>query len=663
MEQNNTSFQVKSTAKLRDLYEDYKSGNARGAGGLRYYQYLAKTVMTDPEWGIGAPGNSRGILIFHEMGLGKTRLAVSIAQALGSKNRQPIILAPNSLKSNFKKTQKVMEKFKRKPKEGEKPLPKIEYEFPSLDAPNSAKQIESIKNGLNNKLLIVDEAHNLFRSIINGASNAKKIYDLIMEATNLRIVFLSGTPIVKSPFEMVPCVNMLCGNERLPASYEAFEDLFMVPGGVNPLNRNLLRNRLMGLVSHVSSSTPIAPEQIEDDMKKPKDDGWFPEELPLITHEVEMSKPQYENYVLARSREAGENEGKLSTGKVPRNKIRNEPMTLPMSSRKSSSTYNVKSRSLCNFNVAHDETRSTEDLPDSAFTKEASPKLTIISDHADNAKGPILVYSQFIDHGLAALSRYLKLRGYSDISPEDMKTDPCNWKPKKRYAIISGSIKLDTREKIRLAMNCKENVDGSLIKVIMVSKSGAEGLDLNHLRETHQLEYYWDHMRFLQVKSRAVCQGSHDMLPVEERTVQPYIYVALKNNEVWEGMRKADREETTIDEQLREKSLKSFKTVDDFTNIYKEVCIECEAYGYKNCHTCAPSNMKIMTGDAQHDASVKNPCQTKVLEKVRARKLVVDGVVFYEKNKEFFMSDPETKAFILVNAKNPAMAKLRRMCS
>src|SRR3989344_6836185 len=48
---------------------------------------------------------------------------------------------------------------------------------------------------LDGKLLIVDEAHNLFRAITNGSKNAQGLYDLVMKSRNLKIIFLTGTPI------------------------------------------------------------------------------------------------------------------------------------------------------------------------------------------------------------------------------------------------------------------------------------------------------------------------------------------------------------------------------------------------------------------------------------------------------------------------------------
>ena len=45
--------------------------------------------MSDPEYGIGADGNARGLLIYAAMGMGKTRLAVAVAMVLVMKKKSP----------------------------------------------------------------------------------------------------------------------------------------------------------------------------------------------------------------------------------------------------------------------------------------------------------------------------------------------------------------------------------------------------------------------------------------------------------------------------------------------------------------------------------------------------------------------------------------------
>ena len=76
-------------------------------------------------------------------------------------------------------------------------------------------------SALEGSMLIIDEAHNFFNAITNGAKNAVSLYDLIMETKNVKLIFLSGTPVVNDPFELVPCFNMIRGKIDITGSAEA----------------------------------------------------------------------------------------------------------------------------------------------------------------------------------------------------------------------------------------------------------------------------------------------------------------------------------------------------------------------------------------------------------------------------------------------------------
>jgi hypothetical protein len=186
---------------------------------LHYHQFVVKEFFTRNI-------HQRGILICHGMGQGKTRLSVAIANhyRLFDKRRKIIVLLPKSLEGNFLQT---IEAYTNDMHASDA------FKFISLNASNMFKQMSSIDktkdeidyekrlgdfmsdiakhNSLDNALLIIDEAHNLFNAITNGAKNAVALYDLIMNSRNLKLIFLTGTPIVNDPFELVPCYNMLSG--------------------------------------------------------------------------------------------------------------------------------------------------------------------------------------------------------------------------------------------------------------------------------------------------------------------------------------------------------------------------------------------------------------------------------------------------------------------
>ena len=436
LKRNDTGFPVKITEKLRELYKQYISAQLNIndadhdlASTLKYYQYLVRTIMSDPEYGIGLDGNARGLLIYHMMGMGKTRLAVAIAIALCDV-LPVVVMLPRSLQDNFKETTIAVIKLlnpRASPEKIAQLCKDIEtkFTFVSMDAYNSAEQMTRASKSsgvLDDKLLIVDEAHNFFRSIINSnESNARRIYDIIMAARNLKIVFLTGSPAVKDPFELVPCFNMLTGKNILPDQYEIFYKLYVDSENHAVRNREKLSNRIVGLVSHVTLTKPSVPTELSSGQKvhsainkKVRDDQWFPEEFPTIVERVEMGSEQYKQYLIVREKEELEGKTGDGSGGFKVEHITSPPLSLPGSAKKMMRTYFVKSRIISTFCPPRDWAGvSISEMPDEIFNEVNAPKLALIADRTDKSPGPVLIYSQFVDSGgLGAISRILKNRGY-----------------------------------------------------------------------------------------------------------------------------------------------------------------------------------------------------------------------------------------------------------
>jgi hypothetical protein len=245
-----------------------------------------------------------------------------------------------------------------------------------------------------------------------------------------------------------------------------------------------------------------------------------------------------------------------------------------------------------------------------------------------------------------------------------------------RYAVITGEIPSEERIRIVSVFNSPENSHGELIKAILVSKTGAEGLDLKWIRETHQVEPYWDRARDDQVRARAVRLGSHDGLPPAEREVQPYLYVATANMSIWKHMPSAAREPATIDEQFYERASRRYELNRSFRAVLAEACLECDLFGYGaaapgvagrrlTCRSCVPTNAALWLPDPAADVRMPDSCELQLEQTIEAAPLVVDGQTFYYTadpdssfGYSFFEERADLGAYAPVDPADPRVPKL-----
>jgi len=168
------------------------------------YQKLLKNFMNKDS-------PYRGIMLYHGLGSGKTCTSITIAENL-KKEKNIIVMIPASLKNNFiykglmycgdDEYKSNEEKYKKK------------YTFVSY---NSAYVLKDLKNigSLDNKVIIIEEVHNLLSIMMSGLDGSgklgKELYNLLMNATNTKIIALSGTPIINDIFEVAILFNILNG--------------------------------------------------------------------------------------------------------------------------------------------------------------------------------------------------------------------------------------------------------------------------------------------------------------------------------------------------------------------------------------------------------------------------------------------------------------------
>ena len=179
-----------------------------------------------------------------------------------------------------------------------------------------------------------------------------------------------------------------------------------------------------------------------------------------------------------------------------------------------------------------------------------SPKfLNMLENITDEEyKGLHLVYSQFRSmEGIGIFCLVLEANGFAkfkikrigdeweiNMSEEDLGK-PC-------YALYTGTEDADEREILRniykgawdyipnnisaqLKAKSSNNNLGEIIKCLMITSAGSEGINLRNTRYVHIMEPYWHPVRIEQVIGRARRICSHQDLPQEMQTVDVFIYL------------------------------------------------------------------------------------------------------------------------------------------
>jgi len=123
----------------------------------------------------------------------------------------------------------------------------------------------------------------------------------------------------------------------------------------------------------------------------------------------------------------------------------------------------------------------------------------------------------------------------------------------------------------------RDQLYGKLVKLMMITQSGAEGISLKNVRRVLIMEYFWNSVRIDQVIGRAVRTCSHEMLPKNERNVQVFSYIMRFTKKQLEKdftLRRLDKEITT-DEHILQLAQKKEFIIQSFLNMLKASSFDC----------------------------------------------------------------------------------------
>jgi len=488
----------------KDVYKKFKSLKDYKGKLLKQQVFLADYITKEYS-------SIDKMLLFHGIGTGKTCTSITIAESIMNKdkNMKALVILPARLKTNFidelisencgmnryissedfmkyidfKTSKKDKDGIRKKfmEKIGEK-YEIISYESLRISLLKSTDIKRTIDEITNNRVIIIDEVHNLITTRINSkviedilsenkiSKNTKMINGVIMRLMTLlankssKFFLLTATPVFDNYGQFIEMVLNLCPDIKETDLNRNVDDL------------SFLVEKLRGKVSFYKlKDTSAYPKTIVDNI------------------EIPLSKTQ----------------DKMLVGEKP-TENENSPLFCITERQISISAYSLKNKDKVFANL-----------------KEYAPKLEKLFELL-KLDGKHVVYSNFIQYCLYLIAAYLKKNGWNNFIEDGIK----NYKT---FVIWDASLDDVNKQSVKNVLNSVSNMDGKDIRVVLGSPSIKEGISFLHIQHLHQIDPVWNSSAKTQVEGRCIRYKSHDDIPLNhpklkrEVVIHNYISVSRKN--------------------------------------------------------------------------------------------------------------------------------------
>jgi superfamily II DNA or RNA helicase len=500
--------------------------------------------------------SGKGLLVFHQIGAGKTCTVISITEQFIDKMKILVIL-PASLIGNFRdelrsecggnnylnqEDRSILKGLSSSDKDYKRIIEKSDKMIDmNYTIYSYHKFVELCKNGmikLKNTLLVIDEIQNMVSDTGSFYSSLKDVIDKSDELT--RIILLSATPMFNSPNEIALTLNLLKLPKEIPTGID-FNNMFIntieTKNGFeySIKNDNSLKSYLSNIISYYRGAEPQS----------------FPKTIFKLV-KCNMEPFQYKCYKTILESEQQGNFMAHDILKLPTDFLLGPRLIsniafpnkkIDMKGFLSLTGANLKKKNMIKY----------------------SKKFYKILNKISKSTGPTFVYSNFKDiGGIKSFIQYLEYNGYKNYTKHG--------EGKNRFAIWSGDEPSRVKEQIKHTFNNINNANGSLIKIILGTPSIKEGVSLLRVQQVHIMEPYWNMSRILQIIGRAIRFCSHKDVPSNKREVEVYMYLATYHGE------------QTIDQYIWLKSKEKHKLITQFEDVLKEMAIDCKLFYNRNVY-------------------------------------------------------------------------------
>lgn len=484
---------------------------------------------------------------------------------------------------------------------------------------------EKIKEMFSDRLIIVDEAHNLRIPAETGNKQVSNTLMQILEiAEDTKLLLLTATPMFNTSKEIVYMLKMMLTNDKRATAIK-LSGIFDKAGNLTETGKKTLIKASRGYISYMRGENPFSfpfrlYPSINDDSRviakwpfKDASGAKILKEdrikyLELVGSAMSpLQKKVYDqikaNVEIMDEQDEDEPQDDDNATNDLQNTIQLCNITYPNDKASSVKGYYGKQGFEACFDrvdkkyfrykehvvKAYGEIFSYDKIGDYA------PKIKTILDCIVQSKGIVFIYSQYYYSGIFPLALALEHIGFSrhgstkPICQNAKSISNLMGKKRASYIIISRDKEFSPNNDKEIAeAKAKANCNGEEIKVIIVSKVGTEGIDFKHIREVHILEPWFNLNRTEQIIGRAVRTCSHMDLPLQERNVTIYMHAAQYS----------DKEES-IDIKTYRIAEKKQRAISEVQRILKQSAIDCNLNQTNLVYPLDKVNMRVTLTTSQ----------------------------------------------------------------
>lgn len=476
------------------------------------------------------------------------------------------------------------------------------------------QQINRLKYEFKNRMVVIDEIHNVRNSSDTQNKMVSKYIEILARVVkNVHFVFLSATPMYNNHYEIIWLLNIMNANDGRSIIYKS--DVFDSNGNITPNGRELIRHKATGYISYVKGENPYTfPYRMYPDVFSPS--NTFSSEQPTeltqfngvnISHAEDLSILKlykielqsqcnrdsmcnncqycvYQNiisHLALYNADFMQKEVFAYTELHPL--IESLIISYPTINTTALAIDKVGRRGLnqimTNTKFVYQYKPEIIHAFGRIFHKDVigkySAKIKTIVDNIISSEGPIIIYSQYIEGAIVPIALALEELGMTRYNngANLFKTKPQNGELSMfKYSIICGNkiLSPSNNEEIK-AMTSPQNVDGKIIRVVVISKTGSEGIDFKSLRQVHIVDPWYNMNRNEQIIGRAVRFMSHTLLPLVKRNVEIFMYSAALPAATADN----DTLVETADTYIYRIALKKAFQIGIISRILKETAVDC----------------------------------------------------------------------------------------